>query len=573
MRTIRGWMALASLAFVAACGGGGNAGEPVLGGNNGQPQAADLSMVLRNGAGQVVNTLPNNGIDTIIAEISAVDANRNALPGIPVTVSVDSNAVVTMSGAQTGANGLVTAAVALGTDRSNRVVTVTARSGELVRRASFRVIGAKLTGRLTPAVLSPGQEGKVEFILVDTNTNPMSGEAITLTLPGGVSAAGTTGTNGQFEASYTAPSTAGAVEIRAESGGTSAAATLQVQSGPGTINPADKPVQSASVSVNPSVVAVNTGGTSNRAEVRALFLSDSNSPVPRIRVRFDLDGDKTSVGGTFSSLNNVVYSDASGVATASYLPGERASPPDGVTVRACWDYSDFAEGACPNSVRTTLTVISEPLSVSIGSNALLLVGDSGLDYVKRFVVQVVDSSGQAKPDVQVSAAVDLRRYMKGYWAPGITQWFKVTEAICDNEDLNRNGNAEVYANGQAEDANGSFNFTPGRPALEPRKADVSVSFEGSSRTNASGQVVLRISYPQNVASWVEYNLVVSASGISGSEGRANFAGVLDVLSDEVNDVKTSVPFELSPYGIEPSPVITVTNPDNNQSGQLCTNPR
>ena len=121
-----------------------------------------------------------------------------------------------------------------------------------------------------------------------------------------------------------------------------------------------------------------------------------------------------------------------------------------------------------------------------------------------------------------------------------------------------------------EDANRSLNLVSGRPALEPRKGDVVVSFEGPSRTNSSGQVVLRLSYPQSVGSWVDFNLVVAAS-VAGTEGRANFQRVLPVRSDETSDAKAEPPFVISPYGVQASPTMLVTSPEG-KSGMLCTNP-
>ena len=68
----------------------------------------------------------NNGTNQITATVTAVDANRNALPDIPVTVSVNNDAVATVSGPVTDDLGLVTAAVGIGADRANRTITVTA---------------------------------------------------------------------------------------------------------------------------------------------------------------------------------------------------------------------------------------------------------------------------------------------------------------------------------------------------------------------------------------------------------------------------------------------------------------
>jgi hypothetical protein len=567
IRTIKSLTALFAFVLVTACGGGGgSAGDPPFGNGDGGggggdvDVAADLSLALS------ATSVPNNGSDVVTATVTAVDANRNALAAIPIIVSVDSDAVATLSGEETDDKGVVTADVSIGANRSNRVITVTAVSGAISRTASFRVTGAKLTATVVPAVVQPKQSGKVEFRLIDVTTNPMIGQEIIIT-SGGVETTGTTGQNGEFEYKFVAPATAGPFEIQATAGGTSVSANVDVQAGPGTIPVAVGPVQARSISVNPSVVSVNTAGTTNRSEVRALFLAAENAPIKNIRVRFDLNGDPLSVGGTFTSGNSVVYSDPSGVATSAYVPGTRSSPPDGVTIRACWDYGDFPAGSCPNSITKALTVVSEALSVSIGTDALLEEGSTGLDYVKRYLVQVVDAAGQAKADVQISAPVDLVRYYKGTWVIDGDKWSNedTLTAACENEDINRNGSIDVYSNGVNEDANGTS-------ALEPRKADVSVSFEGSSRTNGSGQVVLRLAYPKNVASWVYFNLVVSAAGIAGSEGKANFQGVLPVDAEAVNNIEADPPFRFSPYGREGSPVIAITPPGRTTPSLLCTNP-
>jgi hypothetical protein len=562
------WLFAALVAgTLSACGGGGG-GDDAGGGG---PTAADLTLSLS------AFSLVNTGAATISATVTAVDSNRNALAGIPVTVSVNSNAVAAVSGASTNTQGIVTAQIGIGADRSNRIVTVTARSGGLTRTATFSVTGAELSATPVPAVIAPGDDGEVQFRLVDASANGIGGVSIVVTGPGGVETSGTTGPSGEYTLDYTAPSSSptGTLEFRANAGGADVTQLVQLDTGGGTIPVVTALVRSASVSANPDVVGVNdVGSTTNRSEVRAVFIGDSNAPIPNIRVRFDLAGDLNSVGGTFTSASSTVYANSNGVATTSYIPGTRSSPTNGVTIRACWDYDDFDAGTCPRQVTTTLTVNSEPQSITIGENAILAVGTSQLTYVKRFIVSVTDISGQAAAGVLVTPSIDLDRYYKGYWAVVGDAWVQFPEATCDNEDLNRNGVNEVYSDGTVEDANGSLNFTPGRPALEPRRADVTLVIEGSNRTDSNGQVVLRIEYPQSVASWVHYNLTVSASGIGGTEARANIAGDLPVLASEVNDVATNVPFELSPYGVEPSATELRVNPSNtSQRGILCLNPR
>lgn len=595
---LKGGLRAALLAGVAtllvACGGDSDCtappafeGEPVGkcdGGGSNTPRAADLSLTLS------ALTLSNDGSTTIVATATAVDRNRNTLADIPVTISPNNNASATPSGTVTNDKGVLSAEIGIGADRSNRSVTVTATSSGLSRTATFQVIGASLTATPLPAVVVPGSTGnKVDFLLVDVNSKPMSGQTIVINGVSGVDVNGTTDSNGSYSYSYTAPASGGSVDIRGTAGGVSKTVTVLVQSGSGTIPPATIAVQSATLAASPSVVPVNTGSTSNRSQIRALFLGTGNTPVPNVRVRFDLNGDVNRIGGSLTSGSNVVYTDVNGVATAAYAPAGRSSPTDGLTVRACWSESDFpakAVGApdpavgsaeCPKAAVATLTVISEALSVSISTNALLEIGPTGLDYIKKYLVQVNDSSGNAMAGVQVSPSIDLLRYFKGAWVVEGDKWVQrvpydpatangqgAGNGSCDNEDLNRNGVMQVYSNGDAEDANGSG-------ALEPRKADVNISFVGSSTTNSDGQVVLKITYGQSLASWLEFNILVAASGVAGTEGRTNYRGVLPVLADAVSDADSPPAFVRGPYGVLASDTELATNPDNTaQRGWLCT---
>lgn len=543
----------------------------IEGGTGGTPTAADLIITLS--AAQ----LANSGTQTVTATATAVDANRNAVASIPVTISVDAGAIIKVSGATTNSDGQVTGAISIGEDKSNRVVTVTATSGTLTRTTSLQITGSQIRSTLLPGVLSVGQTGKVQYRLLDTSGNPVAGKRITVLGPNGVQTIATSDLNGDYEYVYISPSVAGEVQIRASALGVESVSTVIVQAVEGLPDVTDT-VVGASVSANPSVVAVNTATTKNQASIRALFVGPGNKPLKNIRVRFDLDGDRQFIGGTLTAGSTLVYTDDSGVASTSYLPGSRFSPTDGVTVRACWDRKNFAAGTCPNAVRTTLTVIQDSLSVSIGTNFEILEDVTRLKYVVRFAVQVSDSSGLAAPDVQVSASIDLLQYVKGFYILGLNDqgrqiWVQRPQATCDNEDLNRNGVSEIYTNGVVEDANNSFNLTNGRPALEPRKADVVIAFEGSSRTSTGGVAVVRIEYPKNIASWVRYNLVVGASGVGGSEGRANFVGGLPVPAEPINNFSAAPPFVDSPYGLQSSPTIEVNEPNSTkQPAVLCTNP-
>lgn len=541
----------------------------------GPPVASDLSLVLS------APKLNNGGTNTITATATAVDANRNALSGIPVTIRVDSSAVASVSGTTTNTQGQVTAAVSIGADRSNRVVTVTATSAGLTRAASFTVEGADLKASLAPRVNAGSTGNQIEYTLVDTNALPMAGQSITVSAPGLPSASGTTDLNGKYVYSYTAPSAT--VTFTAAAAGASRVSTVEV--GSGAIDPASTAPLSSSITPSPSVISVNTAGsTSNQVELRALFFGAGNQPIPRVRARFDLDGNANSSDGQISWLGgNYAYSDANGVARGTFTPGLRASPTNGVSVRVCYDIVDFDTSTCPNERRATLTVTQEALAVSIRTNELLKEGAAKLTYIKEYVVMVVDSAGQAKADVLITPSVDLPSYYKGYyvWDSGRSVWVQVvrlantenyqwdatnrrwqtagttTQPHCPQEDVNRNGVREA----------GRFDASAAAPVLasreedlnwngelDARKSDVAIKVVGSPKTDANGLAVVQIEYGKDLASWVDYVITVTASGISGTEARARYIGnlygngSLPVLADALKDEGVPPAFVNSPYG-------------------------
>jgi hypothetical protein len=384
--------------------------------NTAGPVASDLSLNLS------ATSLPNTGTSTLRATVAAVDSNRNALPGIPVTVRVDESAVANVNGSQTNAAGVVTADIGIGADRSNRLVTVTATSGSLTRTASFRVIGAKLTSAFSPVVSTSSTGNQIEFTLVDVNDVAMPDQVVSLTSPQLGSATGTTDVRGKFVYSYTAPSSPGTVVVTASAAGYSPPDDIQIvvqAAGGGSVPVAAGPVESASLTPSPSVVSINADATTdNQVQLRALFVKSGNTPVPNVRVRFDLADNVNNSDGTVSWVGgDYAYTNPNGVATGTFRAGTRSSPTNGVTIRACYalDDWDFAVNACPNAVTNTITVASEALSVNIRTNELIKSGAAELTYIKEFVVMVVDAAGQAKPDVQITPSVDLTGFYKGFY--------------------------------------------------------------------------------------------------------------------------------------------------------------
>ena len=72
--------------------------------------------------------------------VTAVDANRRALEKVPVSLSASSG-IISSTSTETDAQGRMTATFNLGSDRGNRDVTVTAKSGAIVGAAGITVSG------------------------------------------------------------------------------------------------------------------------------------------------------------------------------------------------------------------------------------------------------------------------------------------------------------------------------------------------------------------------------------------------------------------------------------------------
>ena len=547
------------VAVLAGCGGSSGCTDVYGAGcsdTTDSTSATDLRITLSD------TTLSNTATSTVTATITAVDDGGVVVSDAAVGVSVSDGAQAVVSSSTTDSDGTITATITVGSNRADRTVTLTATlaDGNVTRSASFLVVGAALTATSGSGVVAPGDAGTVTFTLVDAGSNPLAGQTIEISAAGLPSVTATTGSDGVYIYNFTAPSTTGEIVVTGVAAGVTASASVNVQSDSSTIPVVTDAVLSATVSVNPSVVAVNTGATSNSATVKALFVGADNERIQNVRVRFELP-DPNKVGGTLDSSSNVVYSDASGFATTIFRPASVPSPTNGVTVRACWGYADaeLAGGACPNSALAYLTVVSDALRVTIGTDELVGLGTG--TYTKDFSVIVVDAAGRAKEGVEITPSIDLTAFYKGfyYWTGDVwarysptftrdgpytwtgTGWSDTagTQPACPNEDVNRNGVRE-----DGEDLNGNSELDP---------AGVTIVNVGSSQTDSSGKAIVRIEYSRDRATWIDYKITITAS-VSGSEGKAVYVGSyyglgnLPAPGDAVSDENVFPAFGISPYG-------------------------
>ena len=199
--TIKTWLAGLCVLALVGCGGGGGGdagGTPLLGNSTTTTPAkvAVKALVVTLSAPSISNA----GSTTATVTVTAIDANNNAVASAPVTLSADANAIITVqgtAGSVTDASGKLIATVGIGSDRSNRDITLTATAGSATGAAVLKVVDA--TSGTLPAMIDviagattvgTGGDGvQISAFVKDANNNalaavPVAFKASTGTLSG-----------------------------------------------------------------------------------------------------------------------------------------------------------------------------------------------------------------------------------------------------------------------------------------------------------------------------------------------------------------------------------------------------
>lgn len=529
MKMLIKFLAVLSSALLISCGGGGGSAGTTPGGTA-DKAVANFDYVLNK------NAITNSGADEVTLTATALDANNNPVQGVAFKVNLNSG-IYTPINATTDESGKASGKISTGADKSNRNIVITMLMGDKTKSDVVPVTGSKITLATVPAAPVPGASVSLTLKVVDVNGAGIPNVA--LGLGGSLGFRGTVQTdiNGNATSSISAaPQVAGVYTVEASGSGVTEKRDVQVISTSGGVPDAVGEISAASLAITPNTIAPNSAGsTTNRATLRALFQDGSNRAIRNVRVRFEIMEPSLGAGEQISTGSAVVYTDQNGVASADYIAGTRASPTNGVVIRACYASTDaaIAGTACPNFRTATMTVANEPLSITLGDNNKLEKGNNELTYIKKFDVAVSDAAGNAVANAQISASVDLRVYRK---AAGIALvndaiGYTSTPTYCPNEDSNRNGLLD-----SGEDVNGNG-------TIEPRKADVIISYVGGRVTGENGRTTIQVEYPQNVAYWIEYAVKVTTS-VAGSEGVVEKVYLTEALKEDVENGS----FLRPPYG-------------------------
>lgn len=619
MKIFKWFVALwVTLALVACGGGGGNAGAPA--GGDGSPATGPVPAsveVLTSSA-----TLQSSGESVEITAFVKSSGNV-AIANQAVNFSATSGLLQNVS-ATTDENGVATAKLAAGSDKSNRVIAVKVAAGNVSGQVDVSVKGIQLTlaGELA---LKLGLSADYTIKVVDGAGQSVPGAKVTLSselnnvfrFSGVPTREVTTGPAGTVTVTYTA-NTTGQDIIEAKSLGASARQLVTVSAVDVAFKP---PVPPASTQIpvgstatftvqysglNPAIRSVafsTTRGqvvsadakTGASGDANVTVKSDSAGPATVVAVIYNADATvaaqasiavdfiaqtpstivmQSSLGaippnsaGSDSSQSTIeatvrdaagnlvagkavnfnivrdfsggklstatVNTDQYGKARVQYVAGTSSTGADGVVI------SGTVAGTIISS-NVKLTVNAEALFINIAYGNTMSNLDQTM-YSKPFSVYVTDATGNPVGNQQVTISVIPSGYMKGWLvnqnATGTVKydsWRYSAESptkTCPNTDSNLNG---------ILDASEGVLLRPG---------NVVAATPGVLTTDSSGRATFALQYGEQFAWWVNVNLTANAQ-VTGTESRTTQTFMLDMLSDDANDVEISPANRISPFGID-----------------------
>jgi len=607
-RILAALAALATVALVAACGGGGGAGGQGDGGSVGAPSEAT--------ALELATSAPSIGSDgrstaTITAFVKD-GANRSMANQTVEFGTGDAGAVLQVVSARTDASGVASATLKI-SDQTNRTITVTARSGALVRTVDVAVVGTTLNVN-GPASLVLNAPTEFTIGLRDSSGAALVGKQVGLASAAGntLSAATViTDAAGQARVLFTG-TRPGADTLTASALGANVSTPLEVAStqvafaspAPGQEIPvatlqtvsvnftlagapqagqvvqftatrgtlgAASAVTDAAGNASVTIQSATAGAATITALAGSVVSSQSVEFVSRTPAKLALQASPANVGvnlspaSTNSSQLIAVVRDASD------------NPVKGQTVSFS-ALSDPSNGRIEPAIATTdssgvATVAFFPGANSSGFNQIVLKaelpgkGISGTTSLTASRQELVVRVGTGNQMEEIDIATNSM------------PWSAVVTDSSGNPVAGASVQASLVATGYrkgtyvwspglerwvqtgvfeciSEDVNGNLRLDAGEDVngdglLTPGNvAAVVVSSDGA-RTDANGLASIRVNYPKDFGSWVDVRLRVTITTIAGTEGSDQRSFTLPVLAKDVTGEAIAPPGTPSPFGMAP----------------------
>ncbi len=542
LRFLSAAIALAASATMLACGGDPAPGpDPAT---TTDPTAAALAALEVTVA---TPTLQAKADQSTSITVTAIDANRRALADVPVSLSASSG-IISSTSDKTDSQGRITATFGLGSDRGNRDVTVTAKSGAIAGTAGVTVSGATLSLTASPpTATTPATPVEISASVVDAGKVPLGGvvvsfvtnvgtlsSAVATTNAAGIAKVNLTGVTANATVVATGANAAGQAEVTA---GTAAAPAPE---------PAGVMIKDLTVQANPSVVGPNSGTSeANFSQIDVRVTGDTATavgiPVANAPVRFRIASSPPFGKLSIDTATSPVLSNGGGLVSARFIAGAATTGTDQIVVCASVDgVATLPNGGIApcnaNEKAAKLTISQQPLFVRISTNNEIAKVNNNLDYEKLFSIYVTNAAGQGVAGAPVSVRLLPLYYYKGEmgFVTG-AGWVPIAPPVqCVNEDTNFNGVLDSADNNQNMDAI----LWPGQSAA--------FTLDNNGVTDSSGFVVLRVRHGQRFYHWAEYQ-IEARSATGGSERSTTFDYRLSAAKADVDNVSTPG-FRLSPFG-------------------------
>jgi Bacterial Ig-like domain (group 1) len=329
---------LISLGLAACSGGGGGEGDSPFGGGGGAtpPVSAATAVDVIASAVQI-----GSGGDQVTISAIVKGAGNVALADAPVTFSTDSG---TLTSVQTVADdtGVATATLAAGANKSNRNITVTARSGGATGTIVIPVVGTALTyAGVTTVTL--GNTASVGVKAVDSRGAVIPGLAVAVTssLSNGLSANTiTTDSQGTATLTYTATN-AGNDSLRFDAAGATVSSPIQISA-------------EAFTFISPTAGTRIPVGTTSQVTLQYL---SNGAPVANATILFAITAGSVTPSGVTGSNGQVTVSVTSTTASPATVQATFTNTGTGASAQATLPLQFVAGTPARLVLQTTPTAI------------------------------------------------------------------------------------------------------------------------------------------------------------------------------------------------------------------------
>jgi hypothetical protein len=452
--------------------------------------------------------------------------------------------------AVSSANGNAIAAPSLVTDGTGKVtftLTATQAGGDTITVSAFgetalrplTVSNDQFTLAHSPTAGADIPLGPAETVTLTWSVGgtPQAGQTINFTATRGTLSAATAVTDGAGQASVTIMSNTAGPSVVTASNAAGTSTTLPLEF----------------VATNPTQISVQaspfTVGPGQSSEIVAVVRDVDDNLVKNQLVNFLILSDDSNGFLTVASATT----DGQGKATTFYTGGQVQGASNGVVISA-------TVAGTAITANVNLTVARQEFDFIIGTGNELFEPTTAT-YAQEWNIIVTDSVGNSVQNTPIQVSLRSLEYAEGNLRVDVNlgQWVYDDTVVppaplwCPDEDVNRNGILEP-----AEDLNGSGQMEAGNvatvapvpdsaPPDDPCTTAGAGGTETDVLTNSQGIARVCVIWPQNFAWWVRAQ-IQAQSTVSGSESSQAQSFVLPALADDINDITSSPPNVVSPFG-------------------------